>query len=82
VRPAYGYVVEIDHGHGFRTRYAHLKDIQVQRGEKLAIGQRLGSMGSTGRSTGTHLHYEVWFRGKTYDPASFLRAGQHVHEQG
>lgn len=82
VRPAYGYVVEVDHGHGFRTRYAHLKDIQVQRGEKVAIGQRLGSMGSTGRSTGTHLHYEVWFRGKTYDPASFLRAGQHVHEQG
>lgn len=82
VRPAYGFVVEVDHGHGFRTRYAHLRDIQVSRGEKVAIGQRLGSMGSTGRSTGTHLHYEVWFRGKTYDPASFLRAGQHVHEQG
>jgi len=82
VRPAYGFVVEVDHGHGFRTRYAHLRDIQVSRGEKVAIGQRLGSMGSTGRSTGTHLHYEVWFRGKTYDPASFLRAGQHVYEQG
>lgn len=82
VRPAYGFVVEVDHGHGFRTRYAHLRDIQVSRGEKVAIGQRLGSMGSTGRSTGTHLHYEVWFRGKTYDPANFLRAGQHVHEQG
>lgn len=82
VRPAYGYVVEVDHGHGFRTRYAHLRDIQVSRGEKVAIGQRLGSMGSTGRSTGTHLHYEVWFRGKTYDPVNFLRAGKHVHEQG
>jgi murein DD-endopeptidase MepM/ murein hydrolase activator NlpD len=82
VRAGYGYTVEIDHGHGFKTRYAHLKDIQVSRGEKVAIGQRVGSMGSTGRSTGTHLHYEVWFRGKPYDPVKFLRAGRHVHEQG
>jgi murein DD-endopeptidase MepM/ murein hydrolase activator NlpD len=81
-RPAYGLVVEIDHGHGFWTRYGHLRELQVSRGEKVAIGQRVGSMGSTGRSTGTHLHYEVWFRDKTYDPVDFLRAGQHVHEQG
>ena len=78
----YGYVVEIDHGHGFKTRYGHLRDIQVSRGERVAIGQRVGSMGYTGRSTGTHLHYEVWFRGKVYDPINFLRAGRHVHEQG
>ncbi len=82
VRQGYGYVVEIDHGHGFKTRYAHLKDFQVARGERVAIGQRIGSMGSTGRSTGTHLHYEVWFRGKVYDPISFLRAGQYVHAKG
>jgi murein DD-endopeptidase MepM/ murein hydrolase activator NlpD len=82
VKSGYGYVVDIDHGHGFKTRYAHLSDIQVSRGERVAIGQRVGSMGSTGRSTGTHLHYEVWFRGKAYDPIDFLRAGQHVHEQG
>jgi murein DD-endopeptidase MepM/ murein hydrolase activator NlpD len=82
VRPGYGYVVEVDHGHGFKTRYGHLKDIQVSRGERVAIGQRVGSMGSTGRSTGTHLHYEVWYRGKVYDPIKFLRAGRHVHEQG
>src|SRR5262249_19103925 len=60
----YGNTVEIDHGFGFKTRYGHLRDIQVARGERVAIGQRIGSMGSTGRSTATHLHYEVWFRGR------------------
>lgn len=82
VKSGYGYVVEIDHGHGFKTRYAHLRDIQVSRGQRVAIGERIGSMGSTGRSTGTHLHYEVWFRGRAVDPVNFLRAGRHVHEQG
>lgn len=82
VKSGYGNVVEVDHGHGFKTRYGHLRDIQVKPGERVAIGQRLGSMGSTGRSTGTHLHYEVWFRGKHYDPINFLRAGRYVHEQG
>jgi murein DD-endopeptidase MepM/ murein hydrolase activator NlpD len=81
-RNGYGFCVEIDHGHGFKTRYAHLRDIQVQPGERVAIGQRIGSMGSTGRSTATHLHYEVWFRGRAVDPVNFLRAGRHVHEQG
>lgn len=82
VRSGYGNTVEIDHGHGFKTRYGHLRDIQVQRGDHVAIGQRIGSMGSTGRSTATHLHYEVWFRGRAVDPINFLRAGRHVHEQG
>ncbi len=81
-RSGYGFTVEIDHGHGFKTRYGHLRDIQVQRGDRVAIGQRIGSMGSTGRSTATHLHYEVWFRGRAVDPVNFLRAGRHVHEQG
>lgn len=81
-KSGYGYTVEIDHGHGFKTRYGHLRDIQVQRGDRVAIGQRIGSMGSTGRSTATHLHYEVWFRGRAVDPINFLRAGRHVHEQG
>ena len=81
-RSGYGYTVEIDHGYGFKTRFAHLRDIQVQRGERVAIGQRIGSMGSTGRSTATHTHYEVWFRGRTVDPVNFLRAGRHVLEQG
>ena len=82
VKSGYGNVVEIDHGHGFKTRYGHLRDIQVSRGERVAIGQRIGSMGSTGRSTATHLHYEVWFRGRVVDPVNFLRAGRHVYEQG
>lgn len=76
----YGRVVEIDHGGGFKTRYGHLHSITVKAGTKIGIGQKLGTMGSTGRSTGPHLHYEIYFRGKSYDPIKFLRAGQHVHE--
>ena len=76
----YGRVVEIDHGNGFKTRYAHLDSIAVKAGDKVALGQKIGAMGSSGRSTGTHLHYEVWFRGTAYDPIKFLRAGQHVQE--
>jgi murein DD-endopeptidase MepM/ murein hydrolase activator NlpD len=79
-RNAYGNVVEIDHGFGFRTRYAHLDRISVQVGAEVGMGTVVGAMGSTGRSTGPHLHYEVWFRGKTYDPINFLKAGKHVHE--
>lgn len=76
----YGRVVEIDHGGGFKTRYGHMNSIAVKQGQKLAIGQKVGTMGSSGRSTGPHLHYEVYFRGKAYDPIKFLRAGKHVHE--
>jgi murein DD-endopeptidase MepM/ murein hydrolase activator NlpD len=76
----YGRAVEIDHGGGFKTRYGHLNTIAVKAGQTVAIGQKLGTMGSTGRSTGPHLHYEVYFRGKSYDPIKFLRAGKHVHE--
>jgi murein DD-endopeptidase MepM/ murein hydrolase activator NlpD len=78
----YGNVVEIDHGENFRTRYAHLDSIDVRKGDSVIIGQPVGLMGSTGRSTATHLHYEVWYRGRHSDPANFLRAGRHVHEQG
>lgn len=80
VRSGYGYVVEIDHGHGFKTRYAHLSAIFVRVGDRIGIGTRVGAMGSTGRSTGTHLHYEVWFRGQSRDPMNFLKAGRYVHE--
>ena len=75
----YGRVVEVDHGGGFRTRYGHLNSITVKAGAPIGIGQKLGTMGSTGRSTGPHLHYEIYFRGKSYDPIKFLRAGKHVH---
>ncbi|WP_084419139.1 M23 family metallopeptidase [Henriciella litoralis] len=80
-KSGYGKVIEIDHGHGFKSRYGHLKRIDVKKGEKVAIGDVIGAMGSTGRSTGPHLHYEVWFNNKPYDPVEFLKAGKHVHEE-
>jgi murein DD-endopeptidase MepM/ murein hydrolase activator NlpD len=79
VKGGYGRTVEIDHGSGFRTLYAHMNTISVKLGQEVAIGQKVGTMGSTGRSTGPHLHYEIYFRGKSYDPIKFLRAGKHVH---
>lgn len=77
-RSGYGNVVEIDHGRGLKTRYAHLSGFAVQRGQRVAVGQRIASMGSTGRSTGTHLHYEVWVNGRAQNPGRFLKAGQYV----
>lgn len=75
---AYGLVVEIDHGHGFTTRYAHLKKTYVKRGQSVEQGEKIGGMGSTGRSTATHLHYEVHFQGRAFDPHKFLKAGLYV----
>ncbi|WP_300378969.1 M23 family metallopeptidase [Henriciella sp.] len=80
-KSGYGRVVEIDHGHGFKSRFGHLKRINVKKGDTVAIGDVVGAMGSTGRSTGPHLHYEVWFNGKPYDPVEFLKAGKHVYEE-
>ncbi len=76
----YGKVVEIDHGHGFVTRYGHMHSTNVKRGDQVAIGDKVGAMGSTGRSTGAHLHYEVWFKGKHYDPSKFMKAGKYVQQ--
>jgi murein DD-endopeptidase MepM/ murein hydrolase activator NlpD len=80
VKSGYGRVVEVDHGKGFKTRYGHLQSITAKVGAKVAIGQKIGTMGSTGRSTGPHLHYEVYYNGKSYDPIKFLRAGKHVYK--
>ncbi len=77
-RGAYGRVVEIDHGHGFKTRYAHLHKTFVKRGQKVDKGFKVGGMGSTGRSTANHLHYEIHFQGRAYDPSKFLKAGLYV----
>lgn len=79
-RSGYGHVVDLDHGYGFRSRYAHMRSIKVKKGDEVVIGDTLGIMGSTGRSTGRHLHFEVLVQGKPYDPRHFLKAGQHVHE--
>lgn len=80
-RSGYGRLVEIDHGHGFKSRYGHLRSITVSRGDKVEVGDLVGKMGTTGRSTGDHLHFEVWFNGKPYDPIKFLKAGRHVHQK-
>jgi murein DD-endopeptidase MepM/ murein hydrolase activator NlpD len=71
----YGKMVEIDHGNGFSTRYGHLSEIEVKVGQTVRIGQVIGRVGSTGRSTGPHLHYETRIDGDAVDPQKFLRAG-------
>lgn len=80
VRSGYGNTVELDHGGGFKTRYAHLQGIAVSVGQRVGIGQRIGAMGSTGRSTGPHLHYEIWVGGRPQNPNRFLRAGEYVQQ--
>jgi len=77
-REGYGRMVEIDHGHGIVTRYAHLHRILVARGQKVAAHTVIGELGSTGRSTGPHVHYEVDVDGTPLDPAKFMEAGKNV----
>ncbi len=77
----YGRAVEIDHGLGVKTRYAHLSAINVQLGETVPLSKRIGAMGSTGRSTGQHLHYEILLDDEPVDPAKFIEAGYHVFKQ-
>jgi murein DD-endopeptidase MepM/ murein hydrolase activator NlpD len=71
----YGNMVEIDHGNGFATRYGHLSEIDVKVGQMVRTGQVIGKIGSTGRSTGPHLHYETRVNGEAVNPQKFLRAG-------
>ena len=71
----YGRVVDIDHGNGLSTRYGHLSSIDVRVGQSIRIGQVVGRIGSTGRSTGPHLHYETRVDGEAVDPQRFLKAG-------
>jgi murein DD-endopeptidase MepM/ murein hydrolase activator NlpD len=74
----YGRMVEVDHGQGFTTRYAHLSQILVGVGQKLEAGDIVGRTGSSGRSTGPHLHYEVRHNGKAVNPLGFLAVGKKI----
>jgi murein DD-endopeptidase MepM/ murein hydrolase activator NlpD len=75
----YGNMVEVDHGNGVTTRYAHLSAILVTVGQVLAKGAVVGRAGSTGRSTGPHLHYEVRLDGEAVDPMRFIKAGNEIN---
>jgi murein DD-endopeptidase MepM/ murein hydrolase activator NlpD len=70
--PVFGRVVEIDHGNDLRTLYAHASRIDVKVGEIVRLGQKIAEVGSTGRSTGPHLHFEVHLRGQPQNPSRFL----------
>lgn len=76
----YGRLVEIDHGMGFKTRYAHLNKILVQVGQKVDYRDNIGLLGNSGRSTGPHLHYEIAHNGRPVDPMRFLKAGKYVYK--
>ena len=74
----YGLMVEIDHGMGLKTRYGHLHKSSVQAGDTIGFRDQIGLMGSTGRSTGSHVHYEIILDGVPQNPENFLKAGKHV----
>jgi murein DD-endopeptidase MepM/ murein hydrolase activator NlpD len=71
----YGNMIEIDHGYAISTRYGHLREIFVAVGQTIQPGQKIAIMGSSGRSTGPHLHYEIHSQNRTLDPMKFLQAG-------
>lgn len=78
---SYGNMVDIDHGNGITTRYGHLKEIKVFPGQKVKKGDWIGIQGSTGRSTGPHLHYEVRYNDQPMNPKNFIQAGRYVFKQ-
>ena len=75
IHPAYGQMVEIDHGNDLITRYAHASRVWVKKGDLIKRGQKVADVGTTGRSTGPHLHFEVLVQGVPQDPQKFLAAG-------
>lgn len=77
-RGGFGRTIEIDHGNGIVTEYAHLRRILVNRGMKIKKGQVIGVQGSTGKSTGSHLHYEIRYKGKPHDPKNFVKVGNQI----
>ncbi|MCW5587979.1 MAG: M23 family metallopeptidase, partial [Chromatiales bacterium] len=72
----YGNMVEIDHGNGYRTRYAHHQKNNVQVGELVKAGQYIADMGATGRATGVHLHFEVWHNERPVNPLTFIKTAR------
>ena len=78
LHPAYGNMIEIDHGNDLMTRYAHSSKTLVKKGDMIKRGQKIAEVGSTGRSTGAHLHFEVLVQGIPQDPQKFLAAGKHL----
>ncbi|WP_397541423.1 DUF5930 domain-containing protein [Roseovarius salis] len=74
----YGRLVKIKHDFGMETRYAHMSRIRVKKGQRVSRGDRIGDMGNTGRSTGTHLHYEVRVDGKAVNPMTYIKAARDV----
>jgi murein DD-endopeptidase MepM/ murein hydrolase activator NlpD len=82
VHPAYGNMIEIDHGNGLITRYAHASRVFVKKGDLVRRGQKVAEVGTTGRSTGPHLHFEVLVQGVPQDPQRFLAAGQNLASAG
>lgn len=75
-RTGYGKLVEINHGNGYITRYGHNRDVLVKVGDKINKGQRIARVGSSGRSTGPHVHFEVLFNGKPVNPALYIEAAR------
>jgi murein DD-endopeptidase MepM/ murein hydrolase activator NlpD len=73
VRSGYGNVIEIDHGNGYMTRYAHNSKLDVHAGQHVQVGGVIANAGSTGRSTGSHVHFEVWYDGRVINPLAFVR---------
>jgi murein DD-endopeptidase MepM/ murein hydrolase activator NlpD len=80
-RPDYGNMIEVDHGKDLITRYAHASKVYIKKGDLIKRGQKIGEVGSTGRSTGPHLHFEVLVRGVPQDPQKFLNAGRNLPAQ-
>lgn len=77
-RGGFGNLIEIDHGRGIRTRYAHMHKVMVEKGDTVLFRQQIGLLGTTGRSTGPHVHYEILVRGRAVDPMRFVTAGKYA----
>ena len=71
--PSFGQAILVDHGFGYSTLYAHTTGIQVKTGDVVKRGDKIATMGSSGYSTGTHLHYEVWKDGQPVNPRNYFK---------